>query len=1241
MIELFVGRGRAGLLLALGFVGCFDRAPTGLGPTPSGPGATVRFDLGHQPLPEIPLPNDTATWPDPTSRTGLRINASLVAPTRMEAQARARFSQMEGWGTFAPLTVAFDLPEGGAYEGYRGPALDLANLRARHQGDDFDFDNDAIYLVDLETGTPQVLDLGSGSFDYTLERLDRYWPNDPHETERNLLFETLDETDGGRETRYRPELDRDFDGVLDVPNLLVPHGCPAPDPICDDTTAADYGSEACRATRHERDRCIADDLLTFYERETDTLILRPLLPLREMSRYAVVITDRVIDGLGNAVKSPFGQIYHPSQAADAARVGRILDDPEHDAYFGDLAGTGLTHVAFLWSFTTQPTVDDLRRLRDGLYGQGPFAGFAERYPAELEVQRMVGLRAGLADGVTDEPSWADSVEGKAAACPQKADNLWVIDYEGLRDAMKALVSEGFGLGQGPDAQELLRQLDHVSHLVVATFQTPFLIEGGPEGRNPDAAFDADFQTGEAVETSDTVQVWMIIPKETEEHQQPFDVNVFGHGYTGNFLEPILYAGNLAAQGLATVGINAMGHGLVLGPAETLGAKATLAGACYGPAFDALTAGRARDLDRDGEPDSGGDFWSSYLFHTRDAVRQSVLDHLQLVRILRTFGEPGGMTCRDDAASPAVVPCDPDGDGSPSLAGDFDGDGRPDLGGTKARYGTWGESLGGILSGIGGALDPHVAAAVPGSGGGGLTDIGLRSFQGGVIEAVLLRLWGPLVTAVPAASRGACTAQSDPSSSCTLCSESQVSLRWVMPDVNGTGEMEIACLEPEEIAGTTVVVRNGATKDAFCARANDEGAARVGIAASIGDPIAIELWQGEVASYDGCGLRDGASLLQGIDSWQVGRYGEGTPNGDDSAECGAERCAAFQGRFYPVGSPLVAPAEGLGLGRQTPALRRFLGLAQAALEPGDPIAFARHYALDPLPLPNGQPGPPHAVLTLNTIGDQNVPLSTGIAFARATGALPFLRPDQAERYPAYADYATPAALYEALGDRTPNQALIDGHVIEGISALSRHPAGPECATSANAAPLDATFLDADGQALACFAEGCSEATESDPATRLCFSGQQCDLAAGRCVPRPLGATTCEEALFDADDLDEGRQQYFEQAAAVPHRLARLPTSVSSASLEAVWAPRLSGVPGASDDDAYTPLPGVEGRLVALLDAYTVPEGEHTFVNGNPCQSFDHGTYLTRLVGRFFASGGSDLYYLSHPSSHHCLEDTSCP
>src|SRR5262245_54606147 len=111
--------------LALFGLGCtVDEVPAGLRRTPSGNGPTVRFDLYHQPLPEIPLPNDVATWPDPTSRTGLRINASVVAPTSIEAVAREKFDTLEGWGTFAPLTVAFDKTKGDA----AGPAIDLPNI---------------------------------------------------------------------------------------------------------------------------------------------------------------------------------------------------------------------------------------------------------------------------------------------------------------------------------------------------------------------------------------------------------------------------------------------------------------------------------------------------------------------------------------------------------------------------------------------------------------------------------------------------------------------------------------------------------------------------------------------------------------------------------------------------------------------------------------------------------------------------------------------------------------------------------------------------------------------------------------------------------------------------------------------------------------------------------------------------------------------------------------------------------
>jgi hypothetical protein len=140
-----------------------------------------------------------------------------------------------------------------------------------------------------------------------------------------------------------------------------------------------------------------------------------------------------------------------------------------------------------------------------------------------------------------------------------------------------------------------------------------------------------------------------------------------------------------------------------------------------------------------------------------------------------------------------------------------------------------------------------------------------------------------------------------------------------------------------------------------------------------------------------------------------------------------------------------------------------------------------------------------------------------------------------------------------------------------------------------------------------------------------------------VPDELGQRVCEEALYDVDVLDEGDAHYQQQQAAVPLRLARLSKSAAAGDLAKVWAPRLLGAPYGADG-AWKPS---GAPLAALLDAYIVPQGVHTFVNGEPCQSFDHGTYLTNLTARFFMTGGADLYYLSHPASHRCLQQvTSC-
>ena len=126
-----------GMMMLL--VGCDSDDQLGLLRTPSGTGPTVRFDLDHKPLPEIPLPNNIATVHDPTSPTGRRVNVSLHGVTMAEEELREKIHTMDGFGIFSPITVAFEEP------------LDLVNIRERQTGNHA-FTDDTVLLVNIDRG---------------------------------------------------------------------------------------------------------------------------------------------------------------------------------------------------------------------------------------------------------------------------------------------------------------------------------------------------------------------------------------------------------------------------------------------------------------------------------------------------------------------------------------------------------------------------------------------------------------------------------------------------------------------------------------------------------------------------------------------------------------------------------------------------------------------------------------------------------------------------------------------------------------------------------------------------------------------------------------------------------------------------------------------------------------------------------------------------------------------------------
>ncbi|MEZ4261001.1 MAG: hypothetical protein R3B36_18130 [Polyangiaceae bacterium] len=1132
------------LVLALAG-GCFvDRAPGGARETPPGTGPQIVFELTRRPLPEIPQPNDVATFADPSSRTGRRINVSMVAPTRLEAFARSGFTTLEGWGTFAPISVAFAREEG-ADEG--APAIDIEDVYARTR--DWDPRDDPFYVIDLQTGLPALLDVGKGSFPVTVSDPNRYWANDPRASADSLLFETHEEGFGLPQSAYRPELDTDFDGVLDHPNVLRPTG---------------------RQARPE-------EVLTWYERETDSLLLRPVVPLEQKREYAVVLTDRLKGPRGAPVRSPFSNIHHPQQLRGAERLREILSRADGARFFGDIAGTGLDHVAFTWTFTTQPVYEDMALLRDGLHGIGPFSRLASDFPAKATALRSVGF----ARDEKEEPPGAVDAD---PACNTVKKTPYIVRVADTRDALRDVIQTALGL-QGEELRRLMQSLDEVDYFVVGTYESPYFL-GDPEKEDPDGLFEVDFRTGQGRVTRDTVQYWLSVPKKRPGRAQPFPVTLWAHGTTLHADEILVRAGYWAKQGQAMMGINMPGHGLLLEPGQRTLAEILLRKTCMVRWAAALSAGRHRDLDGDGVPDSGGLLWTAHVFHSRDNIRQSVVDQMQATRILRSWD---GVQRSDQ---------DYNADGVPDLAGDFDGDGVPDVGGPSVAIATSGNSFGGILAMVHGAVDHNVSVAAPISGGGGLTDVATRSSL--VPDSVIQQVLSPLVVAVPASS---VAPRNDDAR--TRCAGDQRSVRFVVNDLTSSREIEIACLTPGELdAGRTVVLTNTTNGEKRCARTADDGRFRVPVPASAGDRLDVQIYDraDAVVSYKGCELRPDAPPGRRIRTFEQAAT-RVSPVADEKVTCDAafeasdvdenRGCAQYRDRFFPVGSPLVAPQEGLGLHRQSPEMRRLFTLTQAALDTADPINFAPYYALRPATDPRGQPLGPRAVIEWNTAGDPSVPVGTGYAFARAAGAVPFLPPSFASTYPEWADYATPQALYDSLGGKTPEDVLVEQFVVEGLSRMGRSRAGASCA---------ANYV----------------------ASQVCTS-----------APTPK----CDRALVDVDWLAEGKDRYDAPRLPTPLRLARSASVkvTDASSLTDAWRPRLTGVPFGPDEGAWE----ASEPLLGIVNTYIRPEGVHVWVNGDPCKAFDDAVYYDHALVRFIATRGKDLYFLSHPRTHACLERESCP
>lgn len=908
------------------FAAACGGGPQGLRATPDGDGPTVVVDWDAQPLPELPFPNDLATRPDPTSPTGRRLNISQEAPTQNERDARRKLDELSGFGVFAPITVAFDAP------------LDLDNILTR-QANDFEkgdaaFADDALYVVDVTPGSPTygqpvALDVGHGRYVYETEDTGQYYANDPLADVPSVVFDTREEDVNGNGMLDWGE-DTDNDGILDHPNVW-PEGGDA-----------------------------RGDLLTFYELSSNTLIVRPVVPMREETRYAVVLTNRLVGTDGEPVRSPWDYVNHTSQTEALEPVVDALAP----------YGVSLDDIAYAWVFTTGRVTGDLVDVHRGLYGEGPFASLATNYPAGV-----------------NEALPLDDISGG---------DPWNLPTSTVIDALTSL-----GLLSGNSGNFIAAGYStYSSRIVGGSFETPYFLadrdDGGVAGGDSDEWWELDAQTGTYSAEPARIPFTCILPNSGAE---PYPVALFGHGHGSSRYDEFLFGWALNRYGIATCAIDWPGHGPSLDPDQLALAEAILGSSGLAPFLAHLQDSRYRDLTNDGIPDSGADQWIAEPFHTRDMVRQGIVDWTQLVRSFRACGT-GQMT-----------KVGVDGSDEGTLAScDWDGDGTPDIGTDAVPYTILGGSLGGINTAVAAAVMPEVKAFAPIVPGGGLLDVAIRSDLGGVVSAVVGRMISPLILGIPDGSGG-------------------LEIVQLVNQYGDMAQVHVATLASFPAGGKVVVdnIDSGETVEGWIP---EDGTFRVGIAADA--PAAFE--KRAVVGMPETGPVDGV-VYSSPDNVDLGDHLLITLEDADGTVVDSidsfDQDVTYEGVTMVAGSPLVAASHGSGKIRSTPDVRRLAMVMAMALEPADPAVYAPHWINEPFPELGGKPT---NILVAPNVGDQGVSVSTGLTLARAGGLLDWQNVD-----PRYGE--------------TREKWLIEHEVERGIEAY-----GPYVDKDGNPALFDPDDLD---------------------------------------------------------------------------------------------------------------------------------------------------------------------------------------
>jgi hypothetical protein len=394
--------------------------------------------------------------------------------------------------------------------------------------------------------------------------------------------------------------------------------------------------------------------------------------LEPHTTYVLLVTTEVRDSTGAALtEGDFGTFlrepaaYRFTDSASSAYREMLVDAVQR-------AGFALTRIAAASVFTTLSTTAEMEKIRDqvratpaaplelALAPGGSQSIFNLSNITNLTVSRQVGTA----------PSFQEQPLPLASLGPHAA----------------SVSRIGFGRFASPKYQTSQQ-----------IFQSIFTDSGTP-----------------VVQGSSTVHFTLMIPAGTKP-AAGWPVAVYGHGFGSHKDTLLAFAGVLATRGFVTIGINAVGHGG--GPLSTITLKRI-----EGTPVTVPAGGRGFDQNADGAIGSFEGFDAAVpreLIGSRDGMRQTVVDLLQLIKIMETLGI------------------------------DFTGDGLCDIDSSRLYY--FGISLGGMYGSMLLAIDPSLRAGVSNVAGGSLVESGRLGVFRGIIPGASLASRTPSLLNLPSAA----------------------------------------------------------------------------------------------------------------------------------------------------------------------------------------------------------------------------------------------------------------------------------------------------------------------------------------------------------------------------------------------------------------------------------------------------------------------------------------------------------